>query len=249
MLDQLFDLATQTNPALKGEPGFGSPLMIRPGQDNHKQIAGVYQDLQALHPKAGVAYFRARTWVLLCWQPIYLSLISIYGLKVLPKGLMYLAQKRLPGLVCGFNLPAMGFIQAEQMNLIEEACRQIRALIDEIQRQFIEVSDARKGVLDRLFIDVFLETLLTVYSLFESSKLVDIRHEADQWLLGFGFEQNASRAISSNCLEGHAHVKCFYLNRISCCMHYRRDDGDLCVNCPKLIKSKQKSSTLRDGYV
>jgi len=250
LLDRLFDLAAKTSPGLRGEPGYGSPQTIRPGQDNRVLISAVYQDLQALYPEAGVAYFRARTWALLCWQPIYLALISIYGLKALPQGLTCLAQKRLPGLVCGFNLPAMEFIQDDRKRLIEQASRQIQVLTDELANQFIDVSHARLAMLERLLIDTFLETFLHVYPLFETSNVVNIRHEAAQWISGFGFDARPSnRANNKTCSDNHRIVKTgatgLQVNRISCCMHYRRDDGELCANCPKLIELETRKSKVK----
>jgi len=254
LLDHLFDLAAKTSPGLRGESGYGSPQTIRPGQDNRVLIAAVYQDLQALYPEAGVAYFRARTWALLCWQPIYLAVISIYGLKALPQGLACLAQKRLPGLVCGFNLPAMEFIQDDRARLIEQASRQIKVLTDELANQFIDVSHARLAILERLLTDTFLETFLHVYPLFETSDVVNIRHEAAQWISGFGFDaQPFNRANNKNRPEKNRIIKAgataLQVKRISCCMHYRRDDGELCVNCPKLIKSEERKSEARKPKV
>ncbi|MFT6990363.1 MAG: siderophore ferric iron reductase [Paraglaciecola sp.] len=250
LLDRLLDLAVKTSPGLRGEPGYGSPQTIRPGQDNRVLIAAVYQDLQALYPDAGVAYFRARTWALLCWQPIYLALISIYGLKALPQGLTCLAQKRLPGLVCGFNLPAMEFIQDDRSRLIEQASRQIQVLTDELANQFIDVSHARKAILERLLTDTFLETFLHVYPLFETSDVVNIRHEAAQWISGFGFDARSSnRANNKTCSDNSRIVKAgataFQVKRISCCMHYRRDDGELCANCPKLIELEARKPKVK----
>ncbi|MAC45357.1 MAG: hypothetical protein CMI12_00685 [Oceanospirillum sp.] len=33
-----------------------------------------------------------------------------------------------------------------------------------------------------------------------------------------------------------------YLERLTCCMHYRREDGELCDNCPRL-KNRRSAST------
>jgi len=254
LLDRLLDLAVKTSPGLRGEPGYGSPQTIRPGQDNRVLIAAVYQDLQELYPKAGVAYFRARTWALLCWQPINLALISIYGLKVLPQGLTCLAQKRLPGLVCGFNLPDMEFIQDDRARLIEHASRQIQVLTDELADQFIDVSHARLAILERLLRDTFLEIFLRVYPLFETSDVVNIRNDAAKWISGLGFDARSSKqANNKNRPERNRIIKAdataLQVNRISCCMHYRRDDGELCVNCPKLIKSEERKSEARKPKV
>ncbi|MBB1486200.1 (2Fe-2S)-binding protein [Oceanospirillum sediminis] len=50
-------------------------------------------------------------------------------------------------------------------------------------------------------------------------------------------EKPALLAVSSTeMIEPHGPG--LYLKRLTCCMHYRREDGDLCANCPRLKKNK-----------
>ncbi len=80
--ERLFVYARSVTPYLDGFIE-SNPNNLRDATDS-RALQVLYSQLANNHPEAGQAYWLTRTWDLLCWQPVFVSFIAIYGQKSLP---------------------------------------------------------------------------------------------------------------------------------------------------------------------
>ncbi|MEF1192735.1 siderophore ferric iron reductase, partial [Vibrio parahaemolyticus] len=81
---QLFQTSQTITPYLHGDIGRIESDAIHIDNDINPIVQELYRQLSETYPESGRAYWLTRTWDLLCWQPIYVALVSIYGFQSLP---------------------------------------------------------------------------------------------------------------------------------------------------------------------
>lgn len=252
----LFQLAQQVSPALSGQTGKGGPELLRAEQNNHLALQQLYQQLQQIYPSAGLPYWRVRGWGVLSWQPIYLSFLSVYGLQAVPSSLGQIAQQYDQGMVSGFFLPESDWLTGSRETLILEACRQLKPLFQQLQQQFVLVSGIKPGLCRLSLADRLLLTLARLSAMAPSlAKLYDgegqkgeskqslpdkaeLVQDAWLWLKGLGLPEEHQQHLLLRPMVDENEAE-LYMKRRTCCMHYRREDGSLCENCPRDKKNKR----------
>ncbi|MGF1685023.1 siderophore ferric iron reductase [Photobacterium minamisatsumaniensis] len=233
---QLFQYAEQVSPYLKGRIGIADHQHISAAYGNPELLNTLYQHWKSAHPEAGTPYWLTRSWTMLAWQPLYIAFIGVYALRSIPP-LRNIAQDYKQGVVAGFHLQGDNWYTGTEDELIEYACAQLAMLLDELHCQFNQHNRLRPGLTKPLIADAILEALVQRQSLMTEQQACektnqeidnDIVRHATMWLSHLGLPLRHLDALQKDEQSGRWQVK-----RISCCMHYRRHDGELCDNCPR----------------
>lgn len=232
-LTLMFDLCRQVYPHLDGK--FQCT-------DNHKVdhhwIEGSTEDvrvIQQLHnklqentPNAGRVYWMTRSWNLLCWQPIYISFIAIYALKVLPDFSQFKQQYQHSS-ITGFVFKNGTIRSGETDQLIALACAQLCPLFEHYRLQLDSFTRCRTSYVQRLLADLVLSSLIKVRDNIELFNDSDLLSHAKLWLTELGIPEHYYHPLIKNNGSPITHI------RTSCCLTYKANN-DLCANCPKIDK-------------
>ncbi|MGB2078644.1 MAG: siderophore ferric iron reductase [Vibrio sp.] len=212
--------------AYLAEPAHGD--LLDPKSDNQDKLASIYQTLEQNYPEAGHAYWLSRTWSLLTWQPVYISLLSIYGLKALPE-LDSLTQVWRPDLnfVAGFGLNGAQFYSDCPEVLISKAASQLKPLFESYREQLDSNVRVRPAFVNHLLADGLVASLLR----FQQHLPLDanqLAKHAKLWLQAFGLPEKSLEKLHFN-----SQTQLWEYTRTSCCMAYRCASGSLCQDCPR----------------
>ncbi|TEW54656.1 siderophore ferric iron reductase [Psychromonas sp. RZ22] len=192
-------------------------------------IQALRNDLEGEFPKAGHAYFIARSWQLLCWQPINIAFISIYGLKQLPDFSSF-KQQRQHNSIFGFTFKSNAIATGEVEQLIPLASAQLQPLFEHYRVQLDSLWRCRPGYVQRFIVDWILSNLLKVRHLLPEFNDQNILDHARLWVKGMGLpEKHIKSSLVIKEQSPISHI------RSSCCLAYKVNDR-LCSNCPKLHK-------------
>lgn len=191
-------------------------------------IQALIADLKQQYPDAGSAYFKARSWHLLYWQPLYITFISIYGLKKLPDFTDF-KQQRQHNAIVGFIFQSNKIASAETQQLIPLAATQLKPLFEHYRMQLDSLQRCRPGYAGRFIADLILENLLKVKSLITDFSDQDVLHHARLWIKAMDLPE---KLIDSLIIKKDAPIQ---LIRTSCCLAYKVNEK-LCSTCPKAHK-------------
>lgn len=225
---QIFEHAKQVSPYLVGSLGHIHKDCIAVGNSNTtNQLKYVYQGISRTHPEAGKAYWVTRTWDLVCWQPIYITFISIYGFKSLPE-IANIAQYRYKQSILHYRFPNGRHIHGETEELVPLAAKAIMTLTEFYREQISQWHRIRPGFTQHLLGDLLLSCLIKLQR--HSPELSNdyIRDQAVLWLNECGLSLKHLEGFST-CTETG---KLTY-TRTSCCIAYKCQTGVYCEDCPK----------------
>lgn len=245
-LTPLFDLCRQAFPYLDGklEIENGSQVVPLPSLDNQQNltwllgteqdgliIKSLLQDLHQLSPDAGKTYYMTRAWELLCWQPMYISFIAIYGLKKLPD-YSHFKQKYQHSSVYQFAFNDDYFLEAPIDQLITTASQQLKVLFEHYRQQLDLLTPCRLGYTNRLTADLILSILIKVSELTPDFNQENAIQHAQIWLKAMGLPLHLINTLQLNKHGMLTHA------RTSCCLTYKANN-DTCLNCPKKHRLQQ----------
>lgn len=230
---QLFHYSKEVTPYLHGSIGVIEPGAIHLDNDINPIVQELYQTLSKVHPEAGKAYWLTRTWDLLCWQPMFVAFISIYGFHTLPN-LRGMGQYVHSGFVTGYRFPDEQHVHGEIEDLIKEAGGQIREVYDFYQIQMSEWTRIRPGFTQQLMSDGVMSCLLRLQQNFPQFTNEMIQAQANLWLEALGL--NTANVSSLYNVGEEQPLK---LVRKSCCLVYKCEGRQLCEDCPRTDKNKQ----------
>jgi len=247
-LTSLFDLCRQVIPYLDGKIEPQKPKAWRAlpllnkqknnwlmGNNNDDLIINsLIQDLHQLHPCAGKTYYMTRTWELLCWQPMYISFIAIYGLKQLPD-FSHFKQKYQHKSVYSFAFDNHQFSEASTEQLISLASQQLKDLFEHYRQLLDALIPCRQGYTNRLTADLILSILIKVSELVPSFTAQDVKQHAQLWLKAMELPSRLVNTLQISTDETITHA------RTSCCLTYKANN-DTCINCPKKHRLRQKKN-------
>ena len=229
-LTQLLNAANQVIPRLQGRVGDAQQEHLRCGSpDNPQRLERLYHYWQQQHPEAGRHYWAVRSWTLLIWQPIYLSVLAVH-LQGRAPALAQMGQLlNDSGFVGGFCLPAHSPQRGAVPELIRFAATQVQTVVEAQLDEFNQVASIYPKLARLLAADCAGAALLLAQRQLKHSnnQLRDLEHT---WL-------DALQLTSRSCLEGliasdgDEHLS---LLRRACCQDFRCADGELCDSCPKL---------------
>ncbi|WP_120995016.1 siderophore ferric iron reductase [Stutzerimonas urumqiensis] len=233
-LIQVLHVAARVLPGLTGEVGApqGHQLSCgRPG--NAAQVAALHGHWQRAHPEAGPHYWSARSWSLLIWQPIYLSLLAVHLCGRAPC-LAQMGQSVADGSVYGFRLPAHCPYRGDQRALVACASEQLQAFVDSQLAEFNAVASIYPKMARLLVADCLRAALLLAqrHEPIPNEALLDAECT---WLEALGLPGGG--ALVPLALDDGR--QCLGMGRKVCCQHFRRTDGELCDSCPKLAADER----------
>lgn len=231
----LFHYAQQITPYLDGRLGEAhtGDDVITPTHNNRDVFASIYQEIQAASPEAGQAYWLTRTWGLVCWQPIYLSFLSVYTQKALPD-VTGITQYRRPLFVAGFSFEPHEWQTGRRSDLIAQAARQLNILFTDYRETMNLSVRIRPGFTQHLLADSLLSCLLRLQQLRPAYSNRQILSQARLWLDAF---ELPDKHLTS--LKVDPQTQQLKLVRSSCCLVYKCDGRVVCPDCPRASANKQ----------
>lgn len=221
LYQQLFNITEQLNPALRGHPGEPCNFVIRRRHTPVGTLQELYDFWQQHYPEAGRSYWAVRSWELLIWQPVIIAITTVYGLQAIPP-LRQLSQNLHQGIVAGYSLPAGCWFRGSLPQLIVRAGSELQSLTSALLEQLQQICTLRPKLAKALMSDQLVIALARVPSVSGQISDADIRAQLPLWLEATGLEPRNLQ------LDQNQQVV-----RLSCCMQYRRHDGELCDNCPR----------------
>jgi siderophore ferric iron reductase len=228
-LCSLLDTVAIALPGLGGKIGQPGPDQLVCGSvGNTDRIQRLYGGCRHAHPEAGPHYWSARSWSLLIWQPVYLTVLAVHLAGRVPR-LSIMGQSVMEGTVAGFVMPAHQPRVVGPGRPFDVAARQLRAWLARQWREAAAVFRIHTRMADRLAADYVLAALLLVQRRLGLAHAELHRLEA-RWLDALGMS-GCSSLIDVSLEDGRT---CLALGRKVCCQHFRRADGGLCSTCPKL---------------
>ncbi|WP_303565040.1 siderophore ferric iron reductase [Photobacterium sp. 1_MG-2023] len=229
-LIQLFSDSERLIPIMKGVPTPDILLSIRRDGNNDALLASLYQYWQQNYPEAGQPYWTTRSWSMLTWQPLYLAFVCVYSVKAVPPLGQIVQQYNQEGWVAGYSFSKnSAWCEGDTPKLIGCAGRELIELYEDLRQQMENHTRIRPGFTRQLLADSVLAVLLRYHNTLPDSLPADaVQQHAIWWLESLGLPAKHINTLYRSETDGS-----WQQMRVSCCMHYRRDDGKYCENCPK----------------
>ncbi|GAA5644641.1 siderophore ferric iron reductase [Vibrio proteolyticus] len=225
--DELFHHAKQITPYLSGEIGPVPELSIHISTPASETIQALYHRLAQSNPDAGSAYWLTRTWDLLCWQPVYIAFLSIYGFRTLPD-IHRMAQLVQPEFIAGYRFADANHIHGDEETLIAEAGRQLTELLAFYRDQISQWSRIRPGFTNHLLADLLLGCIIKVQQFFPELTNDYLTEQAALWLNACQLPDKHLKSLSVHPQSGR-----LQLVRTSCCLVFKCQGRELCADCPR----------------
>ena len=228
--ESLFKLSKQVTPYLSGNiiEGCRPDIAdINIANDNSKMIKGLYERLSQEFPEAGHAYWLTRTWDLLCWQPTYISFISIYRLNTLPD-IQNMSQSIQSHFIAGFTFHSSELIFGSPKDVIPTAALQLRTLFDSYREDISHWARIRPGFTNHLIADGLLNCIIKLQSFELTLSNEYLIEQAQLWLKAFELPPKHLSNLKIDTVTNK-----LKLVRTSCCLVYKCDGRKLCLDCPR----------------
>lgn len=235
-------LAARVHPGLNGAAApSGEPGLVH-GSDNADVITSVHSVWASAYPEAGQPYTAVRTWTLLIWQPVFLSVLGVHASgAVAPVDRLW--QRVEQGVVAGFRLPAEWPAAPDgEDGRIHEAAARLLTARDALLSDLNRVTRIKPLTANRLLADTLLIALQRVALVVPGLDTERVQALGEAWLAATGL-RDQSRYLPLTLANGQ---EVLGLERRACCMHYRRDDGCYCSSCPKLVHSERVRRQLEE---
>ncbi|MCX5462595.1 MULTISPECIES: siderophore ferric iron reductase [Alcaligenes] len=235
-LAYLIRLTSTALPGLDGRIGVPGPDQLVCGTPgNARRLAALHEELRQHHPEAGKHYWAVRTWTLLIWQPIYLSLLAVHVAGLAPI-LTHLGQSVENAFVGGYSLPEHPPHQGDESTLIQLAGKEIRTVIE---AQIAELNSAgERFIAPKLARLLAVDCVCAALLLVQQEQALDnesLRLLEQHWLKSLA-QPPVSALLTLQLDDGR---ECLGLDRRACCLHFHRSDGEPCNSCPKLEQSER----------
>ncbi|MFA0085152.1 siderophore ferric iron reductase [Vibrio sp. 10N.261.51.F12] len=208
---------------------------IIPDSKSSPEIHRLYSYWQQAYPEAGAIYWQTRTWAMLTWQPITIALIATYYSDFVPKlSSMKQGLNTESGVVGTFDFVEDEWTAGDQHQRQQLAAQELTKLLSNLADQLGEVCRMSPATREKLLADTVMEMLLRGLkhrvgsNRLASNKLHDtFAHELAHW------QQLLALPLSRFGRLDVSHDGELFIQRRSCCMHYRRRDGSYCQGCPQ----------------
>ncbi|MBL1416154.1 MAG: (2Fe-2S)-binding protein, partial [Moritella sp.] len=124
----------------------------------------------------------------------------------------------------GYILPKEPMVTGELTQLVAYAGQELSILFNGLQQQFSAIAWFTSRLTEPLLADLMLINLLKLQ---QHKPIIDIYQQAQRW-----FSALDMPAQYLDSLYKQPNDKQWSVKRVSCCMYYRRSDGDFCLACP-----------------
>ncbi|MGR5501071.1 siderophore ferric iron reductase [Vibrio sp. DNB22_10_4] len=232
-ISPLLDVLHETNSVIL-------PETVAETSDPSDTIEQLHQYWQTHYPEAGRAYWQTRTWTMLTWQPITLALVATYYAKRVPP-LSQLRQgvQLSSGLVANFDFLDSKWQAGDQHQRQVIAANELKRLIEQLANQVESIFRLSPATREKLLADTLMEMLLRGLKHMVASKLLPAEqmrptfaHELQHWQQALNLPITRFGRLEVDNQGEH------YIQRRSCCIHYKRADGGYCQGCPNAPLSK-----------
>lgn len=213
----------------------GSPLDIVSGIDTawshtpSAQVTWLADSLARGYPEAGRHYWAFRTWGLLVWQPVYLTLAGMH-LKRLGISPECISQQVSHCMVWGCRIADHTPIEEDEITLLDITAPRLRACMSTLFQTCNGVLALHPKAADRLFADYVMGALLRIKELRQDWSAAHTVDWAERWLTALDLN-GAGGLLRYKHDAGHDQLA---LDRKVCCLVYKCHDGALCDTCPKI---------------
>lgn len=235
---QLFAISEQLVPFLSHQSFTSERTLSARVQDddtqrNRQLFSDLYKQLRHQHPEAGSRYWAYKCWQLVIWQPVLLSVISVYALKVsLPLSRLKLHCHK--DTIAGYQIEVAEHYLGNTQDLISHCASESSRLIEQCFSQLQQVcreqgSRLRKALCQRLLSDQLLEALAQVPRYLPELNEREFNAQVSRW------QSSYALSVKDLTLDNNSQ-----LQRSSCCYEYRLTSADYCTNCPKTQARNQQ---------
>ncbi|MCG7497985.1 siderophore ferric iron reductase [Vibrio sp. Of7-15] len=237
-IEQLFDYSKQVTPYLDGRVGSIPDDATEQGviHIDHKcssHIQKLYDQLAQNTPESGSAYWLTRTWDLLCWQPVYVSFVSIYACKGLPD-IKRMGQYTHPDFISGFQFESAQHHRGSAAELIQLAGLQLQELFEFYRAEMNDWTRIRPGFTKHLLADSILGCIVKLQTFMPKLSNEYLQDQAKQW---FDACNLPVKLLSS--LQVDIETDKLRLIRTSCCLVYKCEGRKWCTTCPRNPENKR----------
>ncbi len=222
----LIRLCSDLLPGLELVEGDLDNALLVAGRDNAVLIHNLIDALKSMHPDAGRHYWSARSWGLLTWQPVLLTLAATELLRC-RVDLSQLGQRSQGHFVMGMTL-GDGLLGEASVSR-RQAGAHLRDICDQYLVELGQVIKMNPVLARRLLADRILATLLRMRPLLADNSHAATYHLANEWLEAAGLT-GASALTAFELPQGGSELA---LDRKGCCQHFRLEGAELCKTCPR----------------
>ncbi|WP_297574992.1 siderophore ferric iron reductase [uncultured Deefgea sp.] len=220
MVQSALEQIANSFPALRGQFGNARGEQTQLAQ----QLLTHWQQAQ---PLAGPAYWRARSWGMLIWQPAYLAVFAVHQAHT-AINLDGLWQAEQAGITNGFTLSTQPLAQGMPSDIIHAAAQ---SLLRYHQQQYAHLNaltpySAHQAAC--LTVDCVLSALMLVFPEHEADHPA-LTKASEQWLTALQWLRHGNLMPISlpddRCVPA--------LKRQGCCQHFRLPQQEACSTCPR----------------
>lgn len=234
LLARLQDAVNELIPECALHVGFESPAWHAVSTET---IARLHNYLKRQYPEAGARYWRARSWGLLIWQPIYLAVIAAHRCQII-----------LPLNEMGQDFPASGIPSGVLFRHSQFTQGQTSACVQRMAQDLMRgcrhlyssgnASGLTQKNAERVVADCVVSALLMVYP----TRVDGLEELGNVWLTTMGLE-GAAGFIHYQNIVGESRLA---LDKKNCCFRYLCHGRAPCDICPRqtLDKRLQRLSEL-----
>ncbi|MCJ8338677.1 MAG: (2Fe-2S)-binding protein [Pseudomonadales bacterium] len=226
VFDQLTQMSAQLLPALAHRP-VAAIERLRLGDSHSPALKKLLQNLELQHPESGKLFYSHKCWQLIIWQPVLLSIISVYGLnRGLAFNKLHLQCHSLS--IAGYQLEFNpdDVIDGCTEQLISHCARGSATLIWDLYRQLNIECPLKQRFCQRLLSDQLLKALAQVPVFLPHLERAVFQQHIQLWMRHY---QLPIRALK---IDPRGEIV-----RSSCCLEYLIEHSGYCTNCPKERKS------------
>ncbi|WP_274571207.1 siderophore ferric iron reductase [Neisseria leonii] len=201
-------------------------------RNNINDIKQLYEHLQQQHPEGGKIFWSCRTWALLIWQPIYLTVLSVQLLgKAVSLNRFGIITDRSG--VAAYSLSPRAVYTGKPSHLVLFAGRQIKATGDHIYTCLREITPFNMKLAAKLQTDCLVSALLFQNTHYTQNSKNELDRLIAEWLAAAGLPDCQATFYLNQTR------RTFGFNRQACCQEFRLTSGSLCDACPRLPLSER----------
>lgn len=187
-------------------------------------IARLHNYLQRQYPEAGARYWRARSWGLLIWQPIYLAVIAAHRCQiVLPLNEMG-QDFSASGIPCGVLFRHGQFTPRQTSACVQQMAQDLMRGCRQLYSTGCAPGLTQKNA-ERVVADCVVSALLMVYP----TRVDGIEALGNVWLTTMGLA-GAAGFIHYQDAAGESRLA---LDKKNCCFRYLCQGRTPCDICPR----------------
>lgn len=213
----------------------GWPLAIAPRIDSgwsrisEAEVRQLAADLARTYPEAGRHYWAFRTWGLLVWQPVYLTMAGVHLAGTVPHQ-DCIGQRAGDCMVWGSVIADHTPIAGRNDRLLQAAAGPLRQCLAAVLDTCCSVVELHPKAAGRLVADCVTSATLRIMSRRPDWCAQTAADWGECWLHALGLD-GAGGFLRYQDDGGGDHLA---MERKVCCLVYKRRDGELCDTCPRI---------------